>query len=198
MLIPLEIHMKRIVRLITAALSLAAAAIPANSHNLTIVWPGAILDLVTHTRKSTGLLRPVSTLDFVVSKFDGKITKAFQMAWQRSGGGRLSVEGVVVILRMADGSFRGKDMGATNEYMRFTFAWHPATIAIVHTHPNSSPARPSGDDIIAADKHGIPVFTITSRGMFVYDPGTKKISKLMDNLDWIDQSKWNKSASLRR
>ncbi|HJZ69823.1 MAG TPA: hypothetical protein VKF81_16985 [Blastocatellia bacterium] len=190
--------MKGIVRLLTAALSLTTAAIPAHSYNVTIGLPGGILDLVAHTKKLTGWLSPVSSLDFVVSKFDRKITKAFEKAWQRSGGGRLPVEGVVLIMRMSDGTFRGKEMGATNEYKRFTFAWHPAAIAIVHTHPDGSPARPSGDDIIAADKHRIPVFTITSRGMFVYDPGTRKTSKLMDNLDWLDQSKWDKIACAGR
>src|SRR5436190_13638261 len=94
---------------------------------------------------------------------------------------------------MADGTFSARDMGATNEYKQFTFPWHPATIAIVHTHPNKSDPQPCGVDLAAADKYRVPIFTITSRGMFVYDPDTKKISKVMNNLDWLDQSRWSKT-----
>jgi len=42
------------------------------------------------------------------------------------------------------------------------------------------------------------MFTITSRGMFVYDPSTKKTSQLMENLDWLDLSKWNKSLVAKK
>jgi len=89
-------------------------------------------------------------------------------------------------------------MGSTNEYKRFTFAWHPAAVAIVHTHPNSADPKPCSEDLAVADKHGVPVFTITSRGMYVYDPGTRKISKVMQGLDWLDQSSWSKGLFAKR
>jgi hypothetical protein len=95
---------------------------------------------------------------------------------------------------MADGSFSGRDMGATNEYKRFTFPWHPAAIAIVHTHPNSSDPKPCEADIAAADKYGVPMFTLTRRGVYVYDPGTKKITKVMNDLLWLDQSSWSNAV----
>jgi hypothetical protein len=50
------------------------------------------------------------------------------------------------------------------------FAGIPATVGIVHTHPNSSSAKPQDEDIIVANKFRVPIFTITNRGMFVYDP----------------------------
>ncbi len=83
-------------------------------------------------------------------------------------------------------------MGATNENRQFTFSWHPATIAIVHTHPNASDPKPQDEDIAVADRHHVPIFTITSRGMYVYDPGTRKLSKVMSNLDWLEVSNWRK------
>lgn len=189
--------MKRIVRLITAALVMTAAAIPAYSFSLTVGVSRSLLDAIAAARTRTPTVA-LSGADYAISKFDKGILKAFDKAWQRSGDGMLSFEGVVLILRMADGSFSGRDMGATNEYRRFTFAWHPAAIAIVHTHPNSADPKPCGDDIVAADKHGIPVFTITNRGMYVYDPGTRAISKVMNDLDWLDQSKWNKALIGKR
>jgi hypothetical protein len=93
---------------------------------------------------------------------------------------------------MANGGYSGREMGPTNEHKRFTFRWHPATRAIVHTHPNSSDPRPQAEDIAVADKHQVPVFTITSQGMYVYDPISKKLSKIMSNLDWLDISNWRK------
>lgn len=187
----MKLFMKRIVRLITAAVALTAAAIPAHSFSLTVSVSRSLLDAVAAARTPT-------RADYAMSKVDKRIVKAFEKAWQRSGDGTSSLEGVVLILRMADGSFSGRDMGATNEYKRFTFPWHPAAIAIVHTHPNASDPKPCDQDIVAAEKRGVPVFTITSRGMYVYDPGTRKISKVMNDLDWLDQSSWSNAVFVRQ
>lgn len=35
------------------------------------------------------------------------------------------------------------------------------------------------------------VFTITQRGMYVYDPDSKKISTVKDGPDWLESAKWN-------
>ncbi|HXG94602.1 MAG TPA: hypothetical protein VNN73_19830 [Blastocatellia bacterium] len=138
----------------------------------------------------------IKSAAFVISKFDDKMTSEFRKAWASSGGGTASRESVVLILRMADGSFGARSIGATNEYKKVTFAWHPATIAVIHTHPNSSSPQPQDDDLTLADKHGVPVFTITSRGMYVYDPTTKKVSKVQNNLDWADPKKWTGEIAL--
>jgi hypothetical protein len=187
----MKLFMKRIVRLITATVVLTAAPIPAHSFNLTVGVSRSLLDAVAAARTPT-------SAHYAMSKVDKGIVKAFEKAWERSADGTSSVEGVVLILRMADGSFTGRDMGVTNEYRRFTFPWHPAAIAIVHTHPNASDPKPCGEDIVAADKLGVPVFTITSRGMYVYDPGTRKISKVMNDLDWLDQSSWSNAVLVKR
>lgn len=129
---------------------------------------------------------------FAISTFDKPTVEDFGKAWRRSGNGSLPREAVVLILQMAGGGYSSREMGATNEHKRFTFSWHPATIAIVHTHPNTSDPRPQQEDILVADKYQVPIFTITNRGMYVYDPRTKKISKVMNNLDWLDISNWDK------
>jgi hypothetical protein len=184
--------MKRMLRLITAAVVLTALLIPAHAYSLTLGLSSVFLDAVTAARTRTAPLT-LTGVDYVISKFDNKIVKTFEKAWQRSADGTSPLEGVVLILRMADGTYSARDMGSTNEYKRFTFPWHPAAIAIVHTHPNKSGPQPCGADLEAADKYRVPIFTITNRGMFVYDPGTKKISKVMDDLDWLDQSRWSKA-----
>jgi len=62
----------------------------------------------------------------------------------------------------------------------------------------SSDLKPQDDDIKIANKHHVPIFTITSRGMFGYDPSTKKTRQLMSNLDWLDLSKFNKSLVAKK
>ena len=127
---------------------------------------------------------------FVISTFDRGMIDAFGLAWRRAGAGTDSTEGVVLILRMRNGGYSARSMGFSNEYKQFTFPWHPATIAIIHTHPNESGARPAGEDLNVADRYGVPIFTITNRGMYVYDPATRRTSKVKDGLDWLDASKW--------
>jgi hypothetical protein len=185
----------RIVRLVAVAVLLTAAAVPAHSFNLCVSVSRSLLDAVARRHNATAA---ISGADFAISKVGSGVVKAFGKAWERSGDGASSLEGVVLILRMADGSFSGRDMGATNEYRRFTFAWHPAAIAIVHTHPNSADPKPCDEDLAVADKHGVPIFTITSRGMYVYDPGTRKISKVMNGLDWLDRSSWSNGLFAKR
>ena len=136
--------------------------------------------------------RPVSGVDFVLSTFNKPIIESFREAWQRAANGTTSRESVVLILKMADGSYGARMPNPTNEYKSFTFAWHPATIAIVHTHPNGSHAHPEGGDLAVADKYKVPVFTITLQGMFVYDPATHKTTKVCDGLQWREDAAWEK------
>lgn len=131
-------------------------------------------------------------LDELLSMFDKEIVGKFRNAWQRVGNGTQSRESVVVILKMADGSYGARMPNPTNEYRSFSFAWHPATVAVVHTHPNRSLPYPVGGDLIIADKYKVPVFTLTSLGVFVYDPATRTITKLIDRLDWLQDSTWEK------
>jgi hypothetical protein len=63
----------------------------------------------------------------------------------------------------------------------------------VHTHPTLSDPRPHDEDLTVADKYHVPIFTITSRGMYVYDPLTKKVSLVLPNLEWLDATKFSKT-----
>jgi hypothetical protein len=146
----------------------------------------------TEAERVSRLPHPTSGVDFVLSTFDKPIIDKFREAWQRAGNGTSPRESVVLILRMADGSYSARLPSPTNEYKSFTFAWHPATIAIVHTHPNGSPSRPENGDITAADKYKVPIFTITMQGMFVYDPATRKITRILDGLLWREDAAWEK------
>ena len=215
--------MKRIVQFVASALLLTIAPAPAHSLSITTAlatilrqaWNSgfslrtglengskpelrAPSDDVDSSEVRSNRAARLSPLDFVLSTFDKQTVEAFGKAWRRSGNGSQPREGVVLILKMAGGGYSGREMGSTNEHKRFTFNWHPATIAIVHTHPNSSDPKPQWDDIMVADKYQVPVFTITSRGMIAYDPLTKKITEVMSNLAWIDIANWRKASLARQ
>ena len=127
---------------------------------------------------------------FTLSRIDRKIVKKFHEAWSISSNGSSDAEGVVLIFLNADGSYRGVRLGRTNEKRKATFKWDPDVIAVIHTHPSRFNPEPGGEDISLADRFGVPIFTITLKGMFMYDPTTKKISKVKESLDWLDQSRW--------
>ena len=132
-----------------------------------------------------------------VSRIHESVTREFSKAWSISKSGTVRQEGVVLIFRIKGGRFEARSQAATNQHKSFTFKWHPAIVAIVHTHPNDSSSHPSSTDQQVADRYGVPVFTITVRGMYVYDPAAKKISKVMDGLDWLDPSKWSQEVYLK-
>jgi hypothetical protein len=94
---------------------------------------------------------------------------------------------------MEGGSYTGRSLGFTNEYGKFTFKWNPAAAAIIHTHPNRDDPKPSEHDRRVADNYGVPIFTITISGMYMYSPATRQTSKVLDGLDWLDPvnlSRW--------
>jgi hypothetical protein len=128
--------------------------------------------------------------EFVISTFDPEIIHEFHRAWQNSGNGTTDSESVVLIFRKVGGGYMARTLGATNERRSFTFRWHQGAIAIVHTHPNNASPKPQAADCQIADKYGVPIFTITLSGMYAYDPFTKKITRIQDGLNWLEQSRW--------
>ena len=133
-----------------------------------------------------------SRASFVVSRIDEQVVREFERAWDKSDHGILLHEALVLIFRMPDDSIRAVPAGHTNEANRFTFQWSQAIIAIVHTHPNKSNPEPQGPDLLIADKFGVPMFTIARSGMYLYDPLTRKITKVQDGLDWLKLTSWAK------
>ena len=128
---------------------------------------------------------------FIISKIDAAVAKEFQEAWHVSRNGSDGFEGLVLVYPTPDGSILARSQGKSDEQKHFTFGWRSNIIAVVHTHPNGVDPKPAGEDLRLADRFGVPVFTITKRGMYVYDPDTRKTSMVQDGLDWLESSKWN-------
>ena len=137
-----------------------------------------------------------TTTAAIVARINEAVVEEFRKAWRVSGGGSGEIEGAVLLYQMADGAISARSLGQTNQRRRFTIICDRDVIAIVHTHPNKCNAQPEGGDLEIADHLRIPVFTITNRGMYVYDPGTRKIGKVQDGLNWLDPAKWIQGESL--
>jgi hypothetical protein len=131
-----------------------------------------------------------SRTEFVLSRIDERVVKELEKAWNRSAHGIKVTEALVLIFRMADGSIKAVPAGYTNEAFKFTFEWTPSIFAVIHTHCNNKAPEPQPPDVMIAEKFGVPMFTITLSGMFLYDPATKRISKVLDGLDWLKLSSW--------
>jgi hypothetical protein len=154
-----------------------------------------VADVLAKENREPAPAKPLRTLD--LSKFDIALIKQFRNAWHVSKCGTSHSEGVVLIYRLQDGSYRGDFLGASNEFKQFTFTINSAVIAVVHTHPNTASAKPSPEDIDVANKYGVLMFTITLKGMFVYDPFTKKTRNVMDGVDWLEPAKWTNEVALK-
>jgi hypothetical protein len=137
-----------------------------------------------------------TTTATVVAGINKAVVEEFKKAWRVSRGGSGEIEGAVLLYQAADGSISAKSQGQTNQRRSFTIVCGPDVIAIVHTHPNKCNAQPEGADLDIADHLRIPVFTITNRGMYVYDPGSRKFTKVQDGLNWLDPARWTQGESL--
>jgi len=126
----------------------------------------------------------------ILEHIEESILAEFHKAWSLSAEGISGREGVVLIFRMEDGRYRGVLQGYTNEYQKLTFGWRANVVAIVHTHPNSTDPKPSQGDQRLSVERDVPIFTISTAGMFAYSPDTKTISKVVNGLEWLKISTW--------
>jgi hypothetical protein len=133
---------------------------------------------------------------FIIAKIDAAVTNEFQEAWLLSRNGSDGFEGLVLVYPTPDGSILARSQGKSHEQNLFTFGWTSNIIAVVHTHPNGVDPKPAGHDLQLADRFSVPVFTITQRGMYVYDPATRKTSMVQDGLDWLESSKWDNDRAV--
>ena len=73
----------------------------------------------------------------------------------------------------------------TNQTMAITTSIQPNASAEIHVHPNHGIAEPSDNDRKVADHHKIPVYTLSNRGVYKYDPTTKTTSRLGDLKEFV-------------
>jgi hypothetical protein len=171
--------MRRFLHLMTFALVLTASGDALAEHNDNA---GERRGLASAAKPATALITECREPWALAGD---EVLHAFEKAWSYTANGTKDSESVVLIFRMEDGTYKGEWQGYTNEKYKFTFRWQPTAVAIVHTHPNNRSPEPEGDDRQVARKYGVPIFTITNRGLFVYDPRADRTYKVRNSLDWL-------------
>jgi hypothetical protein len=129
-------------------------------------------------------------LRFLLSEIDENLIKEFNGAWQQCVLGSKDLEAVVLLLREPKGSVRAVSAGRSTQSYAFTFKWNPGIIAVFHTHPNNRNPKPQPQDIEIARRFNVPIFTLTSRGMYSYDPVTDRVTRIKSGTDWLESSSW--------
>jgi hypothetical protein len=107
-----------------------------------------------------------------------------------AGSGTSDYEEVVLIERRADGTLRTRLVPVEDGRRIATFNWNPNIVAIFHTHPNAAQAKPTMVDRMVADKFQVPIYTLSSRGLWRYNPATRKVKRVMRGLDWLEPEAW--------
>lgn len=69
----------------------------------------------------------------------------------------------------------------------FRGALPPNAVAIVHTHPAQFP-KPSYQDELEATRIGIPIYTLTIRGVYKSVPGQESALVITDKQSWIRET----------
>lgn len=109
-------------------------------------------------------------------------------AWiHAQGGTNKEIEILILVYKKSDGTLFGVRQTKPCRRFHCEFSYTGDVVAIFHTHPNFVDPRPSILDRTAADKTGLPVVTLSSSGMYLYDPATKKTTQLSKALDWLKQ-----------
>ena len=132
---------------------------------------------------------------FDIRQLDREAVRTFRKAWETAGLGNRDLEALVLVVEDIAGRRQALYRGPSREYRSARFSWDPRTVAIVHTHPNRSSEKPSTQDRALADRMGVPVYTLTNRGLWGYDPSTKKTALVMDGMRWFHPKNWNKTPA---
>ena len=132
---------------------------------------------------------------FDVAKIDRAVVARFREAWASAGLGNKNIEVVILIRRNRDGSYRADVDNTDKRHRSARFAWSPSIIAVFHTHPNRASKKPSAADRKLADRFRVPIYTLTSRGLWAYDPAIKKTSLIIKGLRWLSSNIWKEKIA---
>jgi len=113
------------------------------------------------------------------------VLRAAHAAWKESACGVLDFEAAFRL----DGNpvaFRVVAAATTNASRQQTLSIVAGgTFAVFHVHPNRTQAEPSQHDRIVADRYQFKIYTIHVRGLYEYDPATRRVTKLRNGVEWM-------------
>jgi hypothetical protein len=111
----------------------------------------------------------------------------FRDILKRSGFGMTGpFERAAFVIQHSDGTYSCEAWPLAHKYLSEQFyGFLPEhTVAIAHTHPVQFP-RPSLQDQMEAVRLGIPIYTITIRGVYKATPGKRSVATIANSQSWI-------------
>jgi hypothetical protein len=114
---------------------------------------------------------------------DPKVIAAMNAAWMASSNGLNGTEAGFALAGTPQ-NFSIVVLPFTNQQSQFSFQLPAGSFAIFHVHPNNAAPQPSRQDISVANKDDLLMFTETSRGLWEYDPSSKKTSETTSGINW--------------
>ena len=116
---------------------------------------------------------------------DPRVIAAMKAAWRESGCGQLGIEAAFRL----DGSpsnYRIIAIERTFEQGHQTVTIvSGVTFALFHVHPKTASPEPSSVDESVGQKYALRIYSIHARGLYAYDPNTKKTVKVRDGVEWM-------------
>src|ERR1019366_4387412 len=121
------------------------------------------------------------------------VVKAMGQIWMASGNGEVGIESTFILNGTPEVYTIEIEKATANERMQQHIYTRPSTFAVLHVHPNISSEYPSTPknsytggqgDTGMADKLGVDVYVVSSRGLTVYYPASKATKMLRQNFDW--------------
>jgi proteasome lid subunit RPN8/RPN11 len=103
---------------------------------------------------------------------------------------RPSTEAAAFITCSSNGTFDTRRWPITNYYEKQVFngALPADVVAIVHTHPPYSTARPSPGDIAQAKRLGMPVYVLTRWSIYFAD-ASGNVIRVVEARNWVSDAR---------
>lgn len=113
-----------------------------------------------------------------------EVRDAKQKAWDDTASGQKDTEAGFQVVQQ-QGKTYITPHAYSNERQHVSWVAHPGIVAEFHVHGKGRDPHPSDDDKNTAHKLNVPITTMSTRGAYRYDPGTKKTIQTHNDLDWL-------------
>jgi hypothetical protein len=130
--------------------------------------------------------------DGPVKDTDDLLAEHLRRAWMAVERGHSNREAALLIVPDGAGGWRAVPVFDAESYQTIRLEVPPGTLAILHTHPNHLGGEPSIADRRNSELLGIPNFTLTDRGVWRYDPRTRRTERVMYMLSWLEAGTWER------
>ena len=123
---------------------------------------------------------------------DPHIREMMAVLWKSANLGQSCWERAAWIVRNEDGSFSCVQVPTTRECFQLKLSPErpEGAVALMHTHPSTLGVsrKDEGGDVKAAERIGLPLYTIGRSGVLRYDPVTNAQKEVAFGLSWLDEA----------